>query len=47
MSNDLDRHDQSDGVGLNYAFDNNIISNWYPDRIMALCQPEGLQEWRP
>lgn len=41
MSDDLDRHAQAYGAGFGYAFDNNIISNWYPDRIMALCPPES------
>ena len=39
MTDDLDRHASAYGAGFGYAFDNNIISNWYPDRIMALCPP--------
>ncbi len=41
MSDDLDRHALAYGAGFGYAFDNNIISNWYPDRVMALCSPDN------
>jgi SAM-dependent methyltransferase len=41
MTDDLDVHAPAYGEGFGYAFDNNIISNWYPERIMALCPPEG------
>jgi SAM-dependent methyltransferase len=41
MSNELDWHAHAYGAGFDYAFDNNIISNWYPDRIMGLCRESG------
>ncbi|SFN77386.1 Methyltransferase domain-containing protein [Nitrosospira briensis] len=41
MSNELDWHAHAYGAGFDYAFDNNIISNWYPDRIMALSRESG------
>ncbi len=41
MSDDLDLHAPAYGHGFGYAFDNNIISNWYPERIMALCPADG------
>lgn len=29
------------GEGFDYAFDNHIILNWYPERIMQLCPSGG------
>lgn len=40
MSKNLDNFIAAYGEGFSYAFDNNIMLNWYPERIMALC-PEG------
>lgn len=37
MSNILDRYLPAYGEGFGYAFDNNIILNWYPERVMRLC----------
>lgn len=37
MSNRLDTFLPAYGEGFGYAFDNNIILNWYPERIMRLC----------
>ena len=40
MSNRLDTYLPAYGEGFGYAFDNNVILNWYPERIMRLC-PES------
>lgn len=40
MSNALDNYIGAYGEGFDYAFDNNIILNWYPRRIIDLC-PDG------
>lgn len=37
MANRLDNYLSAYGEGFGYAFDNNIILNWYPERIMRLC----------
>lgn len=37
MTNHLDTYISAYGEGFGYAFDNNIILNWYPERIMRLC----------
>lgn len=37
MSKQLDSYLPAYGEGFGYAFDNNIILNWYPERIMRLC----------
>ena len=37
MAHDLDRYLTAYGEGFGYAFDNNIILNWYPERIIRLC----------
>ncbi|CAI8841961.1 Ubiquinone/menaquinone biosynthesis C-methylase UbiE [Pseudomonas sp. IT-P12] len=37
MSNDLDTFIAAYSDSFGYAYDNNIILNWYPRRIMALC----------
>ncbi|HEY8607335.1 MAG TPA: class I SAM-dependent methyltransferase [Noviherbaspirillum sp.] len=39
MNDNLDQHLAAYGEGFGYAFDNNIILNWYPERIMRLCDP--------
>jgi len=41
MATDLDHHIAAYGSGFGYAFDNNIISAWYPDRVMSSCPREG------
>ncbi|WP_460140003.1 class I SAM-dependent methyltransferase [Pseudomonas sp. S2_E01] len=40
MSNELDTFIAAYSDGFGYAYDNNIILNWYPRRIMALCSKE-------
>ena len=40
MTKPLDDFIAAYGEGFDYAFDNNIILDWYPRRIMALC-PDG------
>ncbi len=40
MSNDLDTFIAAYSDSFGYAYDNNIILNWYPRRIMALCTKE-------
>lgn len=40
MSNDLDTFIAAYSDSFGYAYDNNIILNWYPRRIMALCTRE-------
>ncbi|WP_413794560.1 MULTISPECIES: methyltransferase domain-containing protein [unclassified Pseudomonas] len=45
MSNDLDTFIAAYSDSFGYAYDNNIILNWYPQRIMALCtQAQSLLE---
>jgi SAM-dependent methyltransferase len=41
MSKSLDDFIGAYGDGFDYAFDNNIILNWYPQRIMDLCPAGG------
>lgn len=41
MNNHLDSFIAAYGEGFSYAFDNNIILNWYPERIMTLCTAGG------
>ena len=41
MSNYLDDYLAAYGEGFGYAFDNNIISNWYPERIIRLNPGRG------
>ena len=38
MSNNLDTYIAAYGDNFTYAFDNNIMLNWYPQRIMHLCE---------
>lgn len=40
MSNHLDTFLPAYSDSFGYAFDNNIMLNWYPQRIMALCTEE-------
>ncbi|WP_291993479.1 class I SAM-dependent methyltransferase [Candidatus Accumulibacter sp. ACC003] len=37
MNNQLDAYLPAYGEGFGYAFDNNVILNWYPERVMRLC----------
>ena len=37
MKNKLDDFIEAYGEEFSYAFDNNIILNWYPQRLMQLC----------
>jgi len=37
MNNKLDGHIESYGEQFDFAFDNQIMLNWYPERIMRLC----------
>lgn len=37
MINKLDDFIEAYGEGFSYAFDNNIMLNWYPQRLMELC----------
>ncbi|MDD0976766.1 class I SAM-dependent methyltransferase [Pseudomonas fontis] len=37
MSNNLDTYIAAYGDNFTFAFDNNIMLNWYPQRIMTLC----------
>ncbi|WP_447890201.1 class I SAM-dependent methyltransferase [Pseudomonas hormoni] len=37
MNNKLDTFIEAYGEGFSYAFDNNIMLNWYPQRLMELC----------
>ncbi|MCE4061540.1 class I SAM-dependent methyltransferase [Pandoraea sputorum] len=39
MSNGLDDFLPSYGEGFSYAFDNDIMLNWYPKRVMSRTQP--------
>lgn len=41
MSNQLDDFLSSYGEGFHYAFDNDIMLNWYPKRLMSRTQPES------
>lgn len=41
MNNHLDSFIAAYGEGFSYAFDNNIMLNWYPERIMQLCPAKG------
>mgnify|MGYP003602488297 CR=1 FL=1 len=41
MNNKLDTFIEAYSDNFNYAFDNNIILNWYPLRIMDLCSKES------
>lgn len=41
MNNHLDSFIAAYGEGFSYAFDNNIMLNWYPERIMQLCPAGG------
>lgn len=41
MTKPLDDFIAAYGEGFDYAFDNNIILDWYPRRIMALCPGGG------
>lgn len=36
-NNQLDSHIEAYGERFNFSFDNQIILNWYPERIMRLC----------
>jgi hypothetical protein len=38
MTNRLDSYLSAYGEGFGFAFDNNIMLNWYPERIMRLCK---------
>lgn len=40
MSNHLDTFIGAYSDSFDYAYDNNIMLNWYPERIMALCTKE-------
>lgn len=41
LNNHLDSFIAAYGDGFSYAFDNNIMLNWYPQRIMQLCPTGG------
>ncbi len=41
VNNYLDNFVNAYGAEFNYAFDNNIMLNWYPKRIMQLCPSKG------
>ncbi len=41
LNNHLDSFVAAYGEGFSYAFDNNIMLNWYPERIMQLCPGKG------
>lgn len=41
MNNKLDDFIEAYGEGFSYAFDNNIMLNWYPQRLMELCSNTG------
>lgn len=41
MNNHLDSFVAAYGGDFSYAFDNNIMLNWYPERIMQLCPDKG------
>ena len=41
MKNSLDNFVAAYGEDFSYAFDNNIMLNWYPGRIMQLCPGRG------
>ncbi|EJN33183.1 MULTISPECIES: class I SAM-dependent methyltransferase [unclassified Pseudomonas] len=38
MTNRLDTYLSAYGKGFGFEFDNNIMLNWYPERIMRLCK---------
>lgn len=38
MTNRLDSYLSAYGKGFGFEFDNNIMLNWYPERIMRLCK---------
>ncbi|HRN82796.1 MAG TPA: class I SAM-dependent methyltransferase [Nitrosomonas europaea] len=40
MDNELDGHIEAYGERFDFAFDNQVMLNWYPERIMRLCPPE-------
>ncbi len=42
MNNQLDDYIKAYGAEFNYAFDNDIILNWYPKRIKALTPSQGI-----
>lgn len=45
MTNRLDSYLSAYGKGFGFEFDNNIMLNWYPERIMRLCNgSESLLE---
>ena len=37
MNNKLDSFIEAYGEGFSFAYDNNIMLNWYPQRVMELC----------
>ena len=41
MNNQLDTFLDAYSENFSYAFDNNIMLNWYPDRILQICQSKG------
>jgi SAM-dependent methyltransferase len=41
LNNHLDSFVAAYDAGFSYAFDNNIMLNWYPKRIMQLCPGKG------
>ena len=41
MNSQLDNFAHAYGEGFSYAFDNNIMLNWYPQRVMQLCADKG------
>lgn len=41
MNSQLDSFLGAYGERFSYAFDNNIILNWYPHRILQICQNRG------
>lgn len=40
LNSDLDGHIEAYGERFDFAFDNQIMLNWYPERIMRLCISE-------
>jgi len=41
MNNHLDNFISAYGDGFSFAFDNNIMLNWYPERVIQLCPAGG------
>lgn len=41
MRNELDSHIEAYGEQFDFALDNRIMLNWYPERIMQLCSSGG------